>query len=213
MTKYCFRHDEFGFYPPEAEERDSSALNCETVIESILGEGGEFSKKIGEFKVRAGQLKMATRWYQNLIDGRTFICEAGTGTGKTFAYLVPALLSGRKIVISTGTKALQDQLLQKDLPNVFALLNMQPNYMALKGFNNYLCMQRFSEQKQRYKDSLLKDLDEAHENSSLSFEEEDTPYLDDALIKKLDALIDRAYLEINTGSTTPSFAEVSAILP
>ena len=213
MSKYYFKYDDIGFYPADgSREHCSSALNCETVIKSILGENGEFSKKIPEFKVRAGQLTMATRWYQNLIDGRSFICEAGTGTGKTFAYLIPALLSGQKIVIATGTKALQDQLMQKDLPAVFNLLNMQPSYMALKGFSNYLCRSRFKDAKNRYDNSLLKEFDKSEDNSVLA-DEEESPYLDAGIIKKLDALISKSLLEINTGSLTPSFAEVSSVLP
>lgn len=74
----------------------------------------------------------------------TFVAEAGTGTGKTFAYLVPALMSGRKVLISTGTKNLQDQLFHKDLPIVREALNMSVTTALLKGRSNYLCKHRLN---------------------------------------------------------------------
>jgi hypothetical protein len=77
-----------------------------------------------------------------LDEGRVLICEAGTGTGKTFAYLVPALLSGRKVLVSTGTKNLQDQLFRRDLPLIRELLDIPVRIALLKGRANYLCRYR-----------------------------------------------------------------------
>src|SRR5687768_13302361 len=74
------------------------------------------------------------------IDGKSvLVAEAGTGTGKTFAYLVPALLSGGKVIISTGTKTLQDQLYDRDIPTVRAALNVPVTVALLKGRSNYVC--------------------------------------------------------------------------
>lgn len=77
-----------------------------------------------------------------MADGASLICEAGTGTGKTLAYLVPALLSGRKVILSTGTRNLQDQLYARDLPLVRKALGLDTRIALLKGRGNYLCLQR-----------------------------------------------------------------------
>lgn len=77
-----------------------------------------------------------------MVEGGTLICEAGTGTGKTFAYLVPAILSGRKVLISTGTRNLQDQLFHRDLPLVREALGVPIRVALLKGRANYLCRHR-----------------------------------------------------------------------
>ena len=77
-----------------------------------------------------------------LGDGGVLVAEAGTGVGKTFAYLVPALLSGLKIIVSTGTRHLQDQLFHRDLPRVKSCLKTSLNAALLKGRANYLCLHR-----------------------------------------------------------------------
>lgn len=87
---------------------------------------------------------MAEAVASTLADCGTLICEAGTGTGKTFAYLVPALMGGRKVIISTGTKTLQDQLFHRDLPVVRRALAMSASVALLKGRANYLCLHRLS---------------------------------------------------------------------
>jgi ATP-dependent DNA helicase DinG len=86
---------------------------------------------------------MASRVEHALANGRVLLCEAGTGTGKTLAYLVPALLSGRKVVISTATRALQEQIFSKDLPLVAATLGIDPRAALMKGLGNYLCLRRY----------------------------------------------------------------------
>ena len=85
---------------------------------------------------------MAEAVAETLADHDKLVIEAGTGTGKTFAYLIPALLSGQKTIISTGTKALQDQLYHRDLPLVGRALGRPVTTALLKGRANYLCLQR-----------------------------------------------------------------------
>ncbi|MCB1823006.1 MAG: DEAD/DEAH box helicase, partial [Candidatus Competibacteraceae bacterium] len=77
-----------------------------------------------------------------LEEGDTLVVEAGTGTGKTYAYLIPALLSGARVIISTGTRHLQDQLYHQDLPVVRQALNVPVRTALLKGRGNYLCRYR-----------------------------------------------------------------------
>jgi ATP-dependent DNA helicase DinG len=85
---------------------------------------------------------MAAAVYDTIEAGGTLIAEAGTGTGKTFAYLVPALLAGGKVLLSTGTKPLQDQLFRKDLPAVLDALRINAATALLKGRANYVCLHR-----------------------------------------------------------------------
>ncbi len=94
---------------------------------------------------RPSQQGLASRIEQALLENRSFIAESGAGTGKTFAYLVPALRAGRKVLISTGTKALQDQIYQRDLPQVQELLGLPLSTALLKGRANYLCLYRLQQ--------------------------------------------------------------------
>src|SRR6202012_4796199 len=84
----------------------------------------------------------ASRIGQALEEREQLLIEAATGTGKTFAYLVPALLSGLRVLISTGTRTLQDQLFHRDLPLLAAALGIPANVALLKGRSNYLCRAR-----------------------------------------------------------------------
>ena len=102
------------------------------------------SRCIEGFQPREQQQEMAAAVEKTISDYEMLICEAGTGTGKTFAYLVPALLSGQKIIVSTGTKNLQDQLFQKDLPLVREALQVPVQTALLKGRSNYLCLYRLA---------------------------------------------------------------------
>lgn len=108
----------------------------------VLGLDGPMARCIDGFLPRLQQQEMARAVEEAIKNSQTLICEAGTGTGKTFAYLVPALLSGQKVVISTGTKNLQDQLYQKDLPLVRKALQVPVITALLKGRSNYLCLYR-----------------------------------------------------------------------
>jgi len=106
-----------------------------------LGPEGPFAVEPG-FVTRAQQQAMADAIESTIVSGGTLIVEAGTGTGKTFAYLVPVLLANQRTIISTGTKALQDQLFHRDLPRVCATMNIHPKKALLKGRSNYLCLHR-----------------------------------------------------------------------
>jgi ATP-dependent DNA helicase DinG len=111
-------------------------------VEEVLGPDGLLARQVEGFAPRPQQLEMARAIADTLDDCGTLIAEAGTGTGKTFAYLVPALLSGRKVIVSTGTRNLQDQLFLKDLPRVRDALASPTRIALLKGRANYLCPHR-----------------------------------------------------------------------
>jgi ATP-dependent DNA helicase DinG len=107
-----------------------------------LSNDGVLAGEVPDFAARPQQQEMAVAVERALAHGEVLIVEAGTGTGKTFAYLVPALLSGRKVIISTGTRHLQDQLFHRDLPTVQSALAVPVNAALLKGRANYLCHHR-----------------------------------------------------------------------
>lgn len=109
---------------------------------AVLGAHGPLSRLLPGYAPRPQQVEMAEAVAAAIAGGTSLICEAGTGTGKTFAYLVPALLSGRRIVVSTGTRHLQDQLFDRDLPLVRKAIGQPVNVARLKGRDNYLCLHR-----------------------------------------------------------------------
>jgi ATP-dependent DNA helicase DinG len=113
-------------------------------LADIFGHGGPLERALPAFKVRRQQLRMAERIAATIESRETLAVEAGTGTGKTFAYLVPALLSGARVLISTGTRTLQDQLFSKDLPLVAAAIGRPAKVALLKGRSNYLCRYRLA---------------------------------------------------------------------
>jgi len=108
----------------------------------LLGENGPFAKRIDNYSVRDSQVAMAEAIESTIDDKLTLLAESGTGTGKTFAYLVPALLSGKKTLVSTGTKHLQEQLFHRDIPMVLETLGLNAKVSLLKGRSNYLCLHR-----------------------------------------------------------------------
>lgn len=108
-------------------------------LTQVFKQGGTLAEAIEGFSERRQQLEMALAIESAIKDSKQLIAEAGTGTGKTFAYLVPALLSGGKVIISTGTKTLQDQLFNRDLPNVRDALKVPVTVAMLKGRSNYVC--------------------------------------------------------------------------
>jgi len=108
----------------------------------LLGADGPLAAALEGFAPREAQLQMAAAVEEVLAQGETLVIEAGTGIGKTLAYLVPALLSGERVIISTGTKTLQDQLFFRDLPLVRAALGSAAVTALLKGRANYLCLHR-----------------------------------------------------------------------
>jgi ATP-dependent DNA helicase DinG len=107
-----------------------------------LGAGGALAESIASFVPRQAQERMAQAVAEAIEDRVALIAEAGTGTGKTYAYLVPALLSGLRVIVSTGTRALQDQLYHRDLPRVRDALGVRLKTALLKGRSNYLCWYR-----------------------------------------------------------------------
>jgi ATP-dependent DNA helicase DinG len=110
-----------------------------TTLDDVFREGGLFSEALPGYRPRQQQVEMAQAVARAIADKKPLIAEAGTGTGKTYAYLVPALLSGGKVIVSTGTKTLQDQLFHRDLPKVRAALKVPVTIALLKGRANYVC--------------------------------------------------------------------------
>lgn len=117
------------------------------IVEEILGQGGLLSRALERYEFRPQQLEMANAVAESFRRRRPLLVEAATGTGKTLAYLVPALLSGKKVVISTGTKALQEQLFHKDIPFLQKHWPQKFEAVLLKGRKNYLCKLRFEQMK------------------------------------------------------------------
>ncbi|MEZ5320617.1 MAG: DEAD/DEAH box helicase [Microthrixaceae bacterium] len=113
---------------------DRTRAALETVTEAM--DAGEY---------RSGQGEMAAAVADAITERRHLVVQAGTGTGKSLAYLLPAVLSGRRTVVATATKALQDQLADKDLPMLAAALGRDVDWAVLKGRSNYLCRQRLDE--------------------------------------------------------------------
>ena len=110
-----------------------------SAVAAVFAADGLLATAIPGYRVRPQQLEMAQRIAAAIEGNRVLVTEAGTGTGKTFAYLAPALLSGGKVIISTGTKTLQDQLFQRDLPAVREALKVSASIALLKGRANYVC--------------------------------------------------------------------------
>jgi ATP-dependent DNA helicase DinG len=111
-------------------------------MNEFFGPGGVLQQKLGDYEFRPSQIRMAEAVYQALDGQDHVIIEAGTGTGKTLAYLLPALLHGQRILVSTGTKTLQDQIFYKDIPLLESILERPIRSAYLKGRNNYLCRQK-----------------------------------------------------------------------
>jgi ATP-dependent DNA helicase DinG len=133
-------------------------------VKNFFAKRGILSRAHPQYEHRPGQLEMAEAVSSALVEGRHLIVEAGTGTGKTLAYLVPSILSGRqtgkRIVISTGTKTLQEQLYFKDLPFLQALFADPVAACYMKGRNNYLCRQKLYDAE---REPVLTGLDERRE--------------------------------------------------
>ena len=124
-------------------------------IEGYLGKGGVLSRELPGYEHRPEQMQMAQAALKLLVDGGILMAEAGTGTGKTLAYLLPAILSNQRVIISTGTKTLQEQIFYKDLP----LLQRHFEFRAvmMKGRANYLCWRRFHKLARQPKLEFLED--------------------------------------------------------
>lgn len=108
-------------------------------IEQLFSADGLLGQAVGGYRPRQSQTEMAKAIAEAIANRQTLIAEAGTGTGKTFAYLAPALLWGGKVIVSTGTKNLQDQLFLRDIPTVRKALKAPVSVALLKGRANYVC--------------------------------------------------------------------------
>ncbi len=111
----------------------------------VLGADGPLARTREGHEHREGQLEMAALVEASLAHDGVALIEAGTGTGKTFAYLVPAILSGKKVIVSTGTKTLQDQIAERDVPQLARALGREVSLAVLKGLPSYLCRRRHAE--------------------------------------------------------------------
>jgi len=111
-------------------------------IEAIFAAGGPLASALDDFEARPGQVQMSQLIERGFLEGTHTLVEAGTGVGKSLAYLVPALRSGKKVVISTATIALQEQLVRKDIPLVLRALDIPARVELLKGRSHYLCRQK-----------------------------------------------------------------------
>jgi ATP-dependent DNA helicase DinG len=125
--------------PSDQAPPGAPAGKYDTEVDRLFGAAGPLAPAVGTFKPREAQTEMAKAIAQAIADQQVLMAEAGTGTGKTFAYLVPALLWGGKTIISTGTKNLQDQLFLRDIPTVRAALRAPVSVALLKGRSNYVC--------------------------------------------------------------------------
>ena len=120
----------------------------EDLIESVFGSGGLISQHHDAYEHREGQIKMASAIVTALAEKKHLIVEAGTGTGKTLAYLTPAIAAAlqnkTRIIISTGTKNLQEQLMEKDIPFLQKVLPKTFKAAYMKGRSNYACLYRIA---------------------------------------------------------------------
>ena len=168
---------------------------------------GTLSKWHPKYEFRAGQVEMAEAVESALADKRHLIVEAGTGTGKTLAYLVPALLSGKRIIVSTGTKNLQEQLFFKDVPFLQQHFDRPLKVCYMKGRNNYACRQKIYDAE---KEPVLAGLEEVADFQIIQEWEKTTEFGDRAEIKTLPegstawAKLD-ARSELCSGQKCPNF--------
>ena len=121
----------------------------EEAAAEILRPGGALAEALPGFEPRAGQLAMARRVARAIDLDERLLVEAGTGTGKTIAYLVPAILSGRRVVVSTGTRTLQDQIATVDLPRLQRVLGTPFSFAVMKGIGNYVCLRRLHDHRRQ----------------------------------------------------------------
>lgn len=130
--------------PPTSSERGLASLDTNRVRD-LLGSDSLLTAALPEFELREPQQDMAGAVAHVFKEGGELLVEAGTGTGKTLAYLIPAVLSGQRVVVSTGTKNLQEQLFYKDIPLVRKALSIPFSACLMKGRGNYLCLSRHAQ--------------------------------------------------------------------
>ena len=143
------------------------AIKLSAAVTEVFAPEGTLARALPGFETRPAQLQMAEAVAAAFADGGILLAEAGTGTGKTLAYLVPAILSRQRVLISTGTKNLQEQIFFKDLPVLRASLGIDFSATYMKGRGNYLCLHRFdalrNEGAQAAFPSFVTSADEAHQ--------------------------------------------------
>ena len=127
--------------------------------EQVFGPGGALAAAHPNFEFRPGQLDMARAVERAFAEGGVLLAEAGTGTGKTLAYLVPAVQAGRRVVISTATRNLQEQVARKEVPFLRERLGLDFSAMTMKGRENYLCLYRFDQFKAQPRLDLVDDVE------------------------------------------------------
>lgn len=130
-------------------------------IQDIFSRNGPFAEADESYRERPAQVELAQAIDDTIVSGGTLVAEAGTGTGKTWAYLVPAMLGGGKVLVSTGTRTLQDQLFTRDLPRVREVLGLPLAIALLKGRSNYVC--HYHLEKLQSDDRGLKSRSEVHQ--------------------------------------------------
>jgi ATP-dependent DNA helicase DinG len=143
------------------------AIELGAAVSDVFAPQGRLACALPGFETRPAQLQMAAAVVAAFADGGVLLAEAGTGTGKTLAYLVPAILSRQRVLISTGTKNLQEQIYFKDLPVLSAALGVEFTATYMKGRGNYLCLHRFealrNDAAQAAFPSFVTNADEAHQ--------------------------------------------------
>ncbi len=149
---------------------------------SFFARNGVLAQAHPNYEHRPGQIDMAVAVAEALADGRHLIVEAGTGTGKTLAYLVPSILSGKRVIISTGTKALQEQLFFKDLPFLQSMFEQPIRACYMKGRQNYLCRQKLYDAE---REPMLTGFDERSEFQIIRDWEKKTQTGDRAELKEI----------------------------
>lgn len=135
---------------PEVPAVSGTSVDLAPAVAEVFSDRGPLARSIAGYEPRDGQRRMAEAVATALETGGTLLAEAGTGTGKTLAYLVPAILSRHRVLVSTGTKNLQEQIFFKDLPALQEALGVPFTATLMKGRSNYLCLQRF----EQYRDAV-----------------------------------------------------------
>ncbi len=171
---------------PAGSQSALSAPKGSPSLNQFFGPGGLLSRTHPAYEFRRGQLQMAQAVEQALEERRHLIVEAGTGTGKTLAYLLPVIRSGKRVIISTGTKNLQEQLFHKDVPfleqSLFPDGNRKLSVCYMKGRNNYLCRKKLYDLTGQ---PVLSGLDEIEQYRAISAWEENTASGDRAELASL----------------------------
>src|SRR5262245_45403582 len=120
----------------------SPASNKPSIMEEVFGPGGLIAQHHPNYEYRPGQVEMAEAVDRVLTEGGVALIEAGTGTGKTLAYLIPALAAGHRVLVATATKNLQEQLYKKDIPFLQNIIPREFSATCMKGRSNYVCLHR-----------------------------------------------------------------------